>query len=98
MFQYAWSRFYGKKQNKPNRTAYLNLQGGAELEYYFVNEFFGGIYFAINVSLYQLIAFAPKKSFPGAYMLPSDRNKKRMRFAFNYYNGGSLSNQFCCEF
>ncbi|MFA9389896.1 MAG: hypothetical protein ACERKD_08805 [Prolixibacteraceae bacterium] len=86
--------FMGRRQNKPNRTAYLNLQGGAELEYYFNHTYLGGVYSGINVSSYQLNAFSPNISFSAGYIVPQERNKKKVRFGFNYYNGRSLSNQF----
>jgi hypothetical protein len=86
--------FLGTRQNKPHRTAYMNYQGGAELEYYFKNQYFGGVYSAINVSAYQPNAFSPNISFTAGYIFPQDRFKKRVRIGFNYYNGRSLMNQF----
>jgi hypothetical protein len=86
--------FLGTRQNKPNRQAIFNLQGGAELEYYFRNPYFGGCYTATNVSAYQSLAFAPNISWTAGYIFPQERNKRRLRVGANYYNGRSLSNQF----
>jgi hypothetical protein len=86
--------FMGTRQNKPHRDAYLNLQGGAELEYYLPNRYMGGVFSALNVSAYQLNAFSPNVSFMLGYIFPQDWNKKRLRIGFNYYNGRSWSNQF----
>ncbi|MBT3242385.1 MAG: DUF1207 domain-containing protein [Bacteroidetes bacterium] len=86
--------FLGRRQNKPNRTAYLNFQGGAELEYYFANKYFGGIFSAVNVSSYQLNSFSPNVNISGGYIFPQKRNAHRLRIGMNYYNGRSLSNQF----
>jgi hypothetical protein len=86
--------FLGRRQNKPHRNAYMNYQGGVELEYYFKNEKIGGLYSAINVSAYQLNGFAPNISFNTGYIVPQQRGKRRLRMGINYYNGRSLSNQF----
>lgn len=86
--------FLGSRQNKPNKNAYMNYQGGVELEYYFKNEKVGGLYSAINVSAYQLNGFAPNISFNTGYIVPQERGKRRLRMGINYYNGRSLSNQF----
>ncbi|MBN1133056.1 MAG: hypothetical protein JXR52_13045 [Bacteroidales bacterium] len=86
--------FMGTRQNKPHRSAYLNLQGGTELEYYFGNRHLGGIFGALNVSAYQLNAWSPNLSFKAGYIIPQDRFKKRLNIGFNYYNGRSLSNNF----
>jgi hypothetical protein len=86
--------FLGGRQNKPNRTAYLNLQGGAELEYYFKNRYFGGLFAAGNVSAYQANAFSPNISLVTGYLFPQDRFKKRLRIGVQYYNGRSLMNNF----
>lgn len=86
--------FMGRRQNKPNRTAYLSYQGGVELEYYFANKYFGGVYSAVNVSAYQLNAFSPNISISGGYILPQEKFSQRLRVGVNYYNGRSLSNQF----
>lgn len=86
--------FMGGRQNKPHYDAYLNLQAGAELEYYFPKSFFGGLYSALNVSAYQLNSYSPNISVTGGYIFPQTRNSKRLRIGFNYYNGRALSNQF----
>jgi hypothetical protein len=86
--------FMGERSNKPHYEAYYNFQGGAELEYYFKNDKFGGVYSALNVSAYQLNAYAPNISVTGGYIIPQEKNKRRLRIGFNYYNGRSLSNQF----
>lgn len=86
--------FLGTRQNKSNRNAYMNYQGGVELEYYFKNKYFGGVYSAINVSTYQLNAYSPNVSINAGYVLPQDRFKRKLRMGINYYNGRSLSNQF----
>jgi hypothetical protein len=86
--------FLGTRTNKPHYEAYLNYQGGVELEYYFKNPVFGGIYSAVNVSAYQGDAFAPNISVTGGYLLPQERDHRRMRIGFNYYNGRCLSNHF----
>lgn len=86
--------FMGGRQNKPNKDAYMNYQGGIELEYYFKKRYFGGVFTALNVSAYQQNAFAPNISWTGGYIFPQDRGKRRMRIGLNYYNGRSLSNQF----
>ncbi|MFZ5941003.1 MAG: hypothetical protein ACOYXB_10570 [Bacteroidota bacterium] len=88
------SDFMGERQNKPHFDAYLNLQAGAELEYYFPWKFLGGVYTAFNVSAYQLNSFSPNFSLTGGYLFPQTLNSKRLRIGFNYYNGRSLSNQF----
>lgn len=86
--------FMGTRQNKPYHEAWLNLQGGLELEYYFSNRYIGGIFSAINVSAYQPNAFAPNISVNLGYIIPQDRNRRRARIGLNYYNGRALSNQF----
>lgn len=86
--------FMGGRQNKPNRNAFLNFQGGAELEYYFKNQYLGGVYSALNISAYQSNAFSPNLSVSTGYILPQERDSKRVRVGLNYYNGRSLSNQF----
>jgi len=86
--------FMGGRQNKPHYDAYLNLQAGAELEYYFPRAYLGGIYTAFNVSAYQLNSYSPNFSLTGGYIFPQTRFSKRLRIGFNYYNGRSLSNQF----
>ncbi|HAQ38605.1 MAG TPA: hypothetical protein DCQ58_08870 [Saprospirales bacterium] len=88
------SDFLGERQNKPNRTAYLNLQGGIELEYYFKNPYLGGVFAAGNVSSYQANAFSPNISLISGYLFPQDRFQKRLRIGVQYYNGRSLTNQF----
>lgn len=86
--------FLGRRQNKPHRNAYMNYQGGVELEYYFRNKYFGGVYAAGNVSAYQLNGFSPNISFNFGYIVPQERNKRKLRMGINIYNGRSLSNQF----
>lgn len=86
--------FMGRRQNKPNRTAYMSYQGGVELEYYFPNKYIGGIFSAVNVSAYQLNAFSPNISVSGGYIFPQEKYSQRLRVGVNYYNGRSLSNQF----
>ena len=86
--------FMGSRQNKPNKEAYLNLQGGAELEYYFPNKYIGGFFAALNVSAYQPNAFSPNISGSIGYILPQEWNKKKLRLGLNWYNGRSWSNQF----
>jgi hypothetical protein len=86
--------FLGTRQNKPNRDAWLNLQGGLELEYYFPNRYVGGLYSAFNVSAYQSNAFAPNLSLNCGYLFPQDLGGRRLRIGVNLYNGRSLSNQF----
>ena len=88
------SDFLGERQNKPNHGAYLHVQGGAELEYYFSNPYFGGLFAAGNVSAYQHSAFAPNLSVVAGYLFPQDRFEKRLRIGIQYYNGKSLANQF----
>lgn len=88
------SDFLGERQNKPNNNAVWNFQGGLEFEYYFKNKYFGGVYAATNVSAYQLNAFSPNISINMGYILPQERNKRRLRMGINYYNGRSLSNNF----
>jgi hypothetical protein len=86
--------FLGTRQNKPNRDAWMNYQGGLELEYYFGRRYLGGLYSALNVSAYQSNAFAPNISWTAGYLFPQDRDKHRLRIGLNYYNGRALSNQF----
>ena len=86
--------FMGRRQNKPNREAYLNLQAGAETVYYFSNPYFGGIFAAFNVSAYQPNAFSPNLSGSIGYIFPQEWNKRRLRIGLNWYNGRSWSNQF----
>ena len=86
--------FLGTRQNKPYRDAWLNLQGGMELEYYFKRQQFGGIFSAANVSAYQSNAFSPNISVTWGYIFPQERDKRRVRIGLNYYNGRALSNQF----
>jgi hypothetical protein len=86
--------FMGTRQNKPHKHGWLNLQAGAEIEYYFKNEYFGGVFTAFNVSAYQTNSFAPNLSFMAGYIPPQQRNKRKVRLALHYYNGRSLSNQF----
>lgn len=93
-FFYPGRDFLGFRSNKPHRESYLSYQYGAELEYYFSNRLFGGIYSAVNVSAYQLNNFSPNVSVTCGYLIPQDRGKRRFRIGFNYYNGRSLSNQF----
>jgi len=93
-FFYPGYDFMGERSNKPHYEAYYNFQGGAELEYYFKNKYFGGFFSAINVSAYQLNAYAPNVSITGGYIFPQERNNRRLRIGLNYYNGRSISNQF----
>lgn len=95
-FGFFWpgGDFMGKRQNKPNRDAWLNLQGGMELEYYFPNRFIGGVFSALNVSAYQSNSFSPNISVTWGYIIPQERDKRRIRIGLNYYNGRALSNQF----
>lgn len=86
--------FMGTRQNKPNRDAWLNLQGGMELEYYFPRHYLGGIFAATNVSAYQSNAFSPNISVTWGYIFPQDKGGRRVRIGLNYYNGRALSNQF----
>lgn len=86
--------FMGTRQNKPYRNAWLNLQGGLELEYYFSKRYFGGVFSAINVSAYQSNAYSPNISLTWGYIIPQDRDKRKIRLGLNYYNGRALSNQF----
>lgn len=86
--------FMGTRQNKPNRTAYLNLQSGLELEYYFKRKYFGGLFSAYNVSAWQPNAFSLNQSFVAGYIFPQIKREHKLRIGFNYYNGRSLSNQF----
>ncbi len=86
--------FMGSRQNKPHDHAFLNLQTGAELEYYFNKEYFGGVFAAYNVSAYQLNAYSPNQSLMVGYIFPQTRNEKKLRIGLNYYNGRSLANQF----
>ena len=88
------SDFLETRQNKPHKNATMNYQVGIELEYYFKNAIYGGIYSAINVSAYQLNAFSPNISINTGYIFPQERNKRRLRVGLNYYNGRCLSNQF----
>jgi len=93
-FFFPGTDFMGERSNKPHYEGYLNLQGGAEIEYYFKNRFLGGLYSAVNVSAYQLNAYAPNLSVVGGYLFPQERNGRRFRLGMQYYNGRSLSNQF----
>ncbi|MFK7947960.1 MAG: DUF1207 domain-containing protein [Saprospiraceae bacterium] len=86
--------FLGRRQNKPHRNAYMNYQGGIELEYYFRNKNVGGLYAATNISAYQLNAFSPNLSINAGYIVPQKRDKRKLRLGVNYYNGRSLMNQF----
>jgi hypothetical protein len=88
------SDFLGSRQNKPNKGAYLHFQGGIELEYYFKNQYFGGLFAAGNISAYQQNAFSPNINLVGGYLFPQTRFKKRLRIGLQYYNGRSLANQF----
>lgn len=86
--------FMGTRQNKPHSNAYFSFQGGAELEYYFKNKNYGGVFSAANVSAYQLNSYSKNVSLMLGYIFPQERNKKRVRIGLNYYNGRSWSNQF----
>jgi len=86
--------FMGTRQNKPNKFAYLNLQTGLEIEYYFKRKHFGGLFTAYNISAYQQNSFAPNQSVVSGYIFPQNRNERRVRIGLNYYNGRSLANQF----
>jgi hypothetical protein len=93
-FFYPGGDFLGMRSNKPHAEAWFNFQGGAELEYYFKNKYFGGLWSALNISAYQLNAYAPNISFTGGYIIPQPHNGRRLRLGVNYYNGRSLSNHF----
>lgn len=95
-FGFFWpgGDFLGRRQNKPHREAWINLQGGIEGEYYFDNEYFGGVFAAGNVSAYQLNAYSPNISFVAGYIVPQEREEHKLRLGINYYNGRPLSNQF----
>ncbi|MDA3823967.1 MAG: DUF1207 domain-containing protein [Bacteroidales bacterium] len=86
--------FMGGRQNKSNPEAYLNLQGGAEIEYYLPNKYMGGVFSALNVSAYQNNAFSPNISYSIGYIIPQERDKRKLRMGLNWYNGRSWSNQF----
>lgn len=93
-FFYPGTDFMGGRQNKPNKHAFMHYQGGVEVEYYFKNKYFGGMYTAFNISAYQSNAYSPNISVTAGYILPQERNKRRLRLGANFYNGRSLSNQF----
>jgi hypothetical protein len=86
--------FMGGRQNKPNRDAYLSVQGGMEVEYQLPNRYMGGVFTALNVSAYQQNAYSPNISAMVGYIFPQEWNKKRLRIGLNYYNGRSWSNHF----
>lgn len=86
--------FMGGRQNKPHRDAYVNVQGGMEVEYRLPNRYMGGVFTALNVSAYQLNAWSPNISASAGYIFPQDWNKKRLRIGLNYYNGRSWSNHY----
>jgi hypothetical protein len=86
--------FLGTRQNKPHREAYLNYQYGAEIEYYFKQNYLGGVFTAINVSAYQTNAFAKNLSIKWGYLVPQDRWDRRLSVGLNYYNGRSITNQY----
>ncbi len=88
------SDFMGGRQNKPHADAWFNVQGGAEVEYYFPWKYVGGMYGAINVSAYQLNAWSPNLSVTAGYLFPQTLGGRRLRIGINYYNGRSLINQF----
>ncbi len=93
-FFYQGVDFLGTRQNKPNKHAWLNIQGGAELEYYFPNKYIGGLFAAYNISAYQSNAFARNVSIMGGYIFPQDGLGRKFRIGINYYNGRAWSNQF----
>lgn len=86
--------FLGTRQNKPHKHAWFNIQGGVESEYYFDNEYLGGLFAGANVSAYQLNAYSPNISISAGYIIPQERDKRRLRLGANYYNGRSLANNF----
>ena len=86
--------FLGTRQNKPNKHAFMNYQVGLEGEYYFKKEYFGGLYGGYNVSAYQSNAFSKNTSLNVGYIIPQDKDKKKLRMGINWYNGRALSNQF----
>ena len=94
IFFYPGVDFMGRRQNKPDAHAYNAFQMGAELEYYFPKQLFGGVYAAYNVSAYKTNSYSPNYSFVAGYIFPQDLYKKRLRVGFQYYDGRSLFNEF----
>lgn len=86
--------FLGERLNKPERYAYLGYQGGIELEYYFKNKLFGGVYSAFNVSTYQANGYSTNLNFVSGYILPQEENKRKVRIGFQYYDGRGILNEF----
>jgi len=94
LFFWPGKDFLGERQNKPERYAYLGFQGGAELEYYFHNTKLGGVFSAFNISSYQANGYSTNINLVGGYILPQQRNKKKVRFGLQYYDGRGLLNEF----
>lgn len=90
------SDFLGPRKSMPMRYAYMNYQGGMELEYYFQKKlrWLGGLFAAANVSAYQQNGFGKNLSITAGYILPQDWNKHRLRLGVQFYNGRSLVNEF----
>ena len=88
--------FLGARKSWPNSYAYMNYMGGAELEYYFTGKlrWIGGVFAAGNISAYQQNGFGKNINFTAGYILPQERNKLRVRFGVQFYNGRSLVNEF----
>ncbi len=88
--------FLGLRKSMPNAYAYMNFMGGMELEYYFDQrlKWLGGVFAAANVSAYQQNGFGKNVNFTAGYILPQDRNKRRLRLGIQFYNGRSLVNEF----
>lgn len=86
--------FLGTRQNKPQQDAYMNYQGGAELEYYFRQKYLGGVFSAINISAYQSNAYSPNISIKWGYIVPQESGFKRLNVGLNYYNGRAISNHY----
>ncbi|MFA6126305.1 MAG: hypothetical protein WC699_03275 [Bacteroidales bacterium] len=54
----------------------------------------GGVFAAGNVSAYQQNGFGKNINITAGWIVPQERNKLRLRFGVQFYNGRSLVNEF----
>ncbi len=90
------SDFLGGRSNYPDVQCNLNFLYGAQLEYDLPSwgKHIGSLFAAVNISTYQQNAYAKNLSIMAGWIIPQNKPGKRLRFAYQYYNGRNLMNQY----
>ncbi|NCB01747.1 MAG: hypothetical protein EOM67_06220 [Spirochaetia bacterium] len=85
----------GNRNNKSSDHAYIWFQGGAEFRYDISQKHNAGQLFAAGqISAWQITGYVPNYSFQAGYILPPGRKGQQYKFAFTYYDGQSIINNF----